>query len=168
MTSPGIRPAFSTWPDFNERLRDRVADLTEEQLAIIPGPGRWPLWASIGHLTCQRVFALCDVAGEPGAADSPFPNATFNCPGDDDLEHVWSSAQLVDALERSFLIIERALDTWTLESIDEVIRHPEWDGEREHTRGYTLSRSFAHDMWHIAELNEALSRAGLEQVDLWS
>jgi hypothetical protein len=168
MTSPGIRAAFSTWPDFNERLRKRVADLTEEQLAIVPGPGRWPLWASIGHLACQRVFAFCDVAGEPGAAESPFPNAAFNCPGDDDLEHVWSSGQLVDALERTFRIIENALDSWTIEAVAEVIHHPEWDGDREHTRGYTLSRSFAHDMSHMTELNESLGRAGLEQIDLWS
>ena len=168
MTSPGIRAAFSTWPDVNERLRKRVADLTEEQLAIVPAPGRWPLWASIGHLACQRVFSLCDVAGEPGAAESPFPNAAFDCPGDDDLEHVWSSAQLVDALERTFLIIDRALDTWTLESLGEVIRHPEWGGEREHTRGYSLERSHAHDIWHIAELNEALTAAGLEPIDLWN
>lgn len=166
MSSPGIRAAFSTWPDVNERLRKRVANLTEEQLAIIPGPGRWPLWASIGHLACQRVFGLCDVAGEPGAAESPFPNAGFDCPGDDDLEHVWSSAQLVDALERTFRIIDRALDTWTLEMLDEVIRHP--DGDHERTRGATLERSHAHDIWHIAELNEALTAAGLEPIDLWN
>jgi hypothetical protein len=165
---PGIRGAFSSWPDFNRRFRNRVADLTEEQLAIVPGPGRWPLWASIGHLACQRVFGLCDVAGEPGAAESPFPNAAFDCPGDDDLEHVWSSAQLVDALDRTFRIIDRALDTWTLESLDEVIRHPEWGGDREHPRGVTLQRSFAHDLWHMAEVNEALTRAGLEPIDLWS
>ncbi|HEX3264078.1 MAG TPA: DinB family protein, partial [Candidatus Limnocylindrales bacterium] len=68
MSSRGIRAAFSSWPDFNDRLRERVANLTEEQLAIVPEPGRWPLWATIGHLACQRVFGLCDVAGEPGAA----------------------------------------------------------------------------------------------------
>ena len=76
--------------------------------------------------------------------------------------------ELVDALERTFQIIHRALDTWTIESLGEVIRHPEWDGEREHTRGYTLSRSFAHDMWHIPELIEAPGSAGLDQIDLWS
>lgn len=167
-TRQGIRAAFSVWPDFNQRLRDRVAELTEEQLAIVPGPGRWPLWASIGHLACQRVFALCDVAGEPGEADSPFPNATYDCPGDDDLEHVWSSAQLVDALDRTFRMIDHALDTWTLEALDEVVLHPEWGGEREQPRGFTLQRSFAHDVWHLSELNEALTRAGLEPIDPWT
>ena len=167
MSSPGIRAAFSTWPELNERLVERVANLTEEQLAIVPGPDRWPLWASIGHLACQRVFGLCDVAGAPGAAESPFPNAAWSCPGDDDLEHVWSAEQLVDALRRTFGIINRALDTWTLESLDEVIRHPEWGGDHERTRGATLARSYAHDVWHTGELNESLTRAGLEPINLW-
>jgi hypothetical protein len=30
-----------------------------------------------------------------------------------------------------------------------------------------LARSFAHDVSHITELNEALGNAGLQQVDLW-
>ena len=63
-----IRPAFSKWPDYNRSLRDVVATLGDEQLATQPSPERWPLWASIGHLACQRVFWLCDFAGEPGAS----------------------------------------------------------------------------------------------------
>ena len=81
-----IRPAFSTWPRLNRRLRDVVAAMTDEQLALRPGPGRWPIWATVGHLACQRVFWLCDFAGAPGAATTPFTNAAYDCPGDDDLE----------------------------------------------------------------------------------
>ena len=170
MSSPGIRAAFSSWPDFNARLRERVANLTAEQLAIVPGPDRWPLWASIGHLACQRVFGLCDVAGAPGAAESPFPNAAWNCPGDDDLEHVWTSTQLVDALDRTFAIVDWCLENWTLEQLEEVVAHPEWDEHDRQpvSRGVSLQRCYAHDVWHVAELNEALGVLGLEQLDFWS
>ena len=58
MSDPIIRPAFSTWPTVNQRLRDTVAALTPEQLAMRPAPDRWPLWATVGHLACQRVFWL--------------------------------------------------------------------------------------------------------------
>lgn len=164
-----MRAAFPTWPDQNRRLRERVAALTEQQLAMQPSPDRWPLWASIGHLACQRVFGLCDVAGAPGAAESPFPNAAWNCPGDDDLEHVWTSAQLVDALDTTFSIVEWCLDNWTFEALEEVIEHPEWGDDREpRSRGFSLQRSYGHDVWHIAELNEALGVLGLEQLDFWS
>jgi uncharacterized damage-inducible protein DinB len=164
-----IRVAYPTWADTNRRLRDVVATLTAEQLATRPAPERWPMWATIGHLACQRVFWLCDFAGEPGAAESPFPNAGFDCPGDDDLETVWSADRLADALDRTFAIVDRALDTWTLESLDERIdRSVDWgDPGRVHSRGWLISRSYAHDIWHIGEVNEALATAGLPAIEIW-
>jgi hypothetical protein len=162
-----IRPAYPTWPAINERLRDGVVALTSAQLAIQPTPERWPLWATIGHLACQRVFWLCDVAGAPGAETTPFTNAAYDCPGDDDLEHVLDAVALAEALSSTFRIVEHCLDTWRLASLDDVIRHPEWPGHWEKTRGAVLQRVFAHDVSHISELNETLGRVGLAQIDLW-
>ena len=167
MNNLAIRPAYPSWPDYNRRLRTAVAALTDDQLAITPSPDCWPLWASIGHLACQRVFWLCDFAGEPGANTTPFTDAAHNCPGDDDLEHVLDAGALAAALDSSFRIVERCLDTWTLGMCSEVISHPEWDDSWTHTRGFVIQRVFAHDVSHIAELNEALGVAGLPQVDLW-
>lgn len=57
MDATPIRPAYSSWPAYNQRLRDAVAGLTAGQLAIAPSPDRWPLWATLGQVACQRVFA---------------------------------------------------------------------------------------------------------------
>jgi uncharacterized damage-inducible protein DinB len=162
-----IRPAYQMWPQYQQRLRDAIATMTEEQLAIQPAPERWPLWATVGHLACQRVFWLCVFAGEPGAETTPFPNSAFDCPGDDDLEHVWSADRLTGALDSTFRVVERCLDTWTLEMLGEEIRRPEWDASWVHTRGSVIQRVFSHDVWHTAEVNEALGNAGLPQIDLW-
>jgi uncharacterized damage-inducible protein DinB len=167
MASPSIRPAFGTWPANNRALRDVVAEVTPEQLALQPTPERWPLWATIGHLACQRVFWLCDFAGEPGAATTPFPNAGSNCPGDDDLEHVLGPKELAEALDSTFRIVEGCLDRWTLEMLDDEVSRVVWGPGRVHTRGWILQRVFAHDVYHTAEVNEALSRAGLAIVDIW-
>ena len=165
--SKTIRPAYQMWPRYQQRLRDAVASLTEEQLAIQPSPERWPLWATVGHLACQRVFWLCVFAGESGVETTPFPNSAFNCPGDDDLDHVWSADRLAGALDSTFRIVEGCLDAWTLEMLDEEIRRPEWDASWVHTRGSVIQRVFSHDVWHTAEVNEALGNAGLPQIDLW-
>ena len=167
MTGPIIRPAYSSWPAYNARLRDVVAGLTPEQLALRPTPERWPIWATIGHAACQRVFWLCDFAGEPGAETTRFTNAGSDCPGDDDLEHILGAADLVEALNSTFRIVQACLDRWTLDSLDEVISRPEWDESWVHTRGAVIQRVFSHDVWHTAELNETLGRAGLPLVDLW-
>ena len=36
-----------------------------------------------------------------------------------------------------------------------------------HSRGWVIQRVFSHDVWHTAELNESLGRAGLPQIDPW-
>ncbi len=167
MSIATIRPAYGKWPEYDRRLSDLVAELTAEQLAIRPSPQRWPMWATVGHLACQRVFWLCDFAGEPGAETTPFTNAAYDCPGDDDLENVLSAEQLVEALDSTFRIVESCLDRWTLGMLDEVLSRPEWDGTWVHTRGAVIQRVFAHDIYHSAELNETLGVAGLPQIDYW-
>jgi uncharacterized damage-inducible protein DinB len=162
-----IRAAYSMWPQYQRRLRDAVAELTDEQLGIEPSPDRWPLWATIGHTACQRVFWLCDFAGEPGAETTRFNDAGNDCPGDDDLEHVLSATELVEALDSTFRIVERCLDGWSLEMLEEELTRPEWGPDWVHTRGSVLQRVFSHDIWHIAQVSEALRAAGLPQIDLW-
>jgi hypothetical protein len=164
-----IRPAFTSWPGIQQRLRETVAGLTGAQLATPPpGPVRWPAWASIGHLACQRVFWLCDFAGEPGADTTRFTNAGFDCPGDDDLVNVLGASELVEALDSTFRIVERCLDSWMLASLSEEIRRPAFGPDWNHTRGAVIQRVFTHDVWHIAELNEALTISGVPPIDIWN
>jgi DinB superfamily len=167
MSTLTIRSAYGMWPQYHQRLRDVIAAMTDEQLAMQPSRERWPLWATVGHAACQRVFWLCDFAGEPGAETTPFANATYECPGDDDLEHVLSVDQLVRALDSTFRIVETCLDRWTVDMLAETLRRPEWDDTWVHTRGSVVQRVFSHDVYHCAELNDAFGAVGLPQIDLW-
>ncbi len=167
MSSPTLRVTYGFWAEFNSRLRNAVADLTEEQLAFKPSPAHWPIWAMVGHLACQRVFWLCDFAGEPGMEATPFPNASYHCPGDEDLENVWSAQQLVEALDSTFVIIEHCLDTWTIDMLDEVIRREDFGPDWVHTRGRVIQRGFMHDTFHTAEVWQALGMQGVPLPDLW-
>ena len=167
MTNLTLRSAYTSWPSLNARVRDRVAQLSEKRLATTPGPERWPLWATVGHQACQRVFWLCDFAGAPGAAETPFPNAAWSCPGDDDLEHVLTSKDLIAALDSTFTIIEWCLDSWTPEEVEEEVFHEDWPDSPRQTRAWALQRVFMHDVWHVAELNDALLRAGQDGIEMW-
>jgi uncharacterized damage-inducible protein DinB len=167
MADAAIRPAYAKWPDYQRALVVAVSGLGDEQLAARPGPERWPLWATVGHLACQRVFWLCDIAREPGAETTPFTNAAFDCPGDDDLEHVLDAEALANALETTFAIVETCLDPWTLGALAEEISHPEWPNFRVSTRGSIVQRVFAHDVYHCAEINEVLTALGVSPVELW-
>lgn len=140
--------------------------MTDEQLAIRPSPERWPVWATVGHLACQRVFWLCDFAGEPGADATPFTNSAYHCPGDEDLERVFGADELVAALDATFRIVDRCLDTWTLTSLGEVIRRDDFGKGWVHTRGSVLQRVFSHDAYHCGQLSQTLGIAGLQKVHI--
>lgn len=159
--------AYPTWGLLNRRLEEAVAPLDDKQLAQVIGPERWPLWAVVGHLACQRVFWLCDFAGEPGAATTPFTNAAWSCPGDEDLVNVLNAGQLTTALSTTFAIVECALDTWDVNSLDEVIDRSDLEEGWRHSRGFVLDRVHAHDLWHAAEASEILTALGLPSIDPW-
>lgn len=162
-----IRSAYSNWPRYNGAIRDVVAGLTDAQLAMRPSPERWPLWATVGHLACQRVSWLCGFAGEPGAESTPFPDALHRCPGDEYLDPSMDAGQLAAALDATFRIVEHVLDTWTIDILAEELRRTFGDDEWAYTRGSVIQRVFAHDISHAAEVNEALGRAGVPQIDFW-
>jgi len=174
MSSPPIRSAFSMWPQYQRRLRDVIGAMTEEQLAIRSlaqgpnsSPERWPIWATVGHMACQRVFWLCVFAGEPGADTTPFTDAGNYCPGDDDLDHPLDAGALVEALDSSFRIIDACLDRWTVDMLADEIRRPDLGANWVHTRGSVIQRVFSHDIYHCGELSQTLGVSGLPQIDLW-
>lgn len=163
-----IDAAFSEWTALNDLLIDVVGALTSAELARSIGPDRWPIWAVVGHAACQRVFWLCDFAGEPGAASTRFTEAAWNCPGDDDLDNVLGPEELVDALTSTFAIVSATLSGWTFESLEQQLQRPDWGGDWSHTRGAVIQRVHNHDVWHAAEVNEALTTHGHSGLDPWT
>lgn len=166
-SSPVIRPAYAGWTALNVALRAAVVGLSPEQLAQRPVPNHWPLWAIVGHLACQRVFWLCDFAAEPRPRPTLFPDAMWTCPGDEDLEHVLSGADLAAALDASFAVVDGVLDRWTMASLDEVIRRDWGDEPWIKSRGEVVARVLAHDTYHAAEASIALGLLGLPALDIW-
>jgi hypothetical protein len=167
MSGSSIGAAFSNWPRYNRSFRESVAGLSDEQLAASASPERWPLWAIVGHTACQRVFWLCDFAGEPGAETTPFTDAARNCPGDDDLEHVLDARRLGEALDSTFRIVDACLDRWTIEMLAEMIRRDDFGPDWVHSRGSVIQRVFAHDIYHMSEVSQLLGLQGLPPLDLW-
>lgn len=167
MSTPTIRPAYDMWPQYNRRLREVVAAMTNEQLAIRPSSDLWPIWATVGHTAGARVYWLCDVLGEPGAETTPFKDAGNDAGWEDDLDHPRSAQELAEALDSTFRLIARCLDRWTPEMLADTFDR-EFNGNRQaHTRGSILQRLFSHDAYHCGELSQTLGIHVLPQIDLW-
>jgi uncharacterized damage-inducible protein DinB len=161
-----IRPFYDMWPQYNRRLREVIADMTDEQLAIRPAPDRWPVWATVGHTAAGRVYWICHVVGEPGAETTPFTDPEWEG-WEDDLDHPRDAAELVEALDSSWRLIDGCLDRWTPEMLADQIRREYGGSVQVHSRSSILQRMFSHDAYHCGELSQTLGIHRLPQIDLW-
>jgi uncharacterized damage-inducible protein DinB len=161
-----VRRFYDRWPQYNRRLAEVIAPMTEEQLAIRPSPERWPIWATVGHTVSARVYWLCGVVGEPGAGQTPWPDP-INEGWEDDLDHPRSAAELVGAIDSTWAIVDHCLDRWTPEMLDEDVERVCGDGRQIHSRSSILQRLLTHEAYHCGELSQTLGIAGLAQIDLW-
>jgi uncharacterized damage-inducible protein DinB len=166
MSTSNLRPFYGMWPQYNRRLREIIAAMSDDQLALRPAPDRWPIWATVGHTAGTRVYWLCAVLGEPGADATPFDPAAEEG-WEDDLEHPRGAAELAGAVDTTFRIIEGCLDRWTPESLTENVERRYGEQVQIHTKGSILQRMFTHEAYHCGELSQTLGIAGLPQIDLW-
>ncbi len=141
--------------------------LSEEQLAIRPAPDLWPIWATVGHTAGTRTYWLCGVLGEPGADATPFTDPLSGAGWEDDLDHPRSAAELVVALDSTWAIVDRLLDRWTPEMLEETVERRYGDELQVHSRASILQRLLTHEAYHCGELSQTLGIHGLPQIDLW-
>ena len=165
--SRAIRPAYHMWPQYNRRMRDRLAAMTEEQLAIRPTPDALPIWAAMGHTAAMRVYWLCEVVGEPGADATPFWVDGSSIDWADDLQVPRAAGELAAAFDSTFAIVEQCLDRWTFDMLEDRIERHHASTVQVHTRASILQRLLTHEAWHAGELSQVLGIHGLEQLDLW-
>jgi uncharacterized damage-inducible protein DinB len=160
-----IRVFYGMWPQYDRRLREVVAAMSDDDLAIRPSPELWPIWATVGHTAGVRVYWLCTVLGEAGAEKTPFADGGDGW--EDDLDHPRSAAELVTALETTWAIIDHCLDHWTPAMLEEPVERMYGEQRQVHSRASILQRLFSHEAYHCGELSQTLGIAGLPQIDLW-
>jgi hypothetical protein len=166
MSPSPIRSAYDMWPQYQARLRTVIANMSPQDLSIRPSPDRLPIWATTAHVANVRVYWICDVIGEPGAEDTPFGGRDGDG-WEDHLDHPRGTAELVEALDSTWRIVDRCLDAWTVEMLADVFERPSGASVQRHTRGSIMQRLLTHEAYHCGELSQTLGIEGLPQIDLW-
>ena len=161
-----IRPFYADWPVYHRHIVDLVRGMSDHELGIRPAPERWPIWATVGHMAGVRVFWLCYVVGEPGVEATPWADPA-QAGWEEDLDRPRGADELALALTSTWAIIDRCLDRWTPETLEETVRVEGAGRVRLHTRQSILLRLLSHDAYHSGELSQTLGIAGLPQIDLW-
>lgn len=167
MQQPTVAQFYKGWDLVNDALIEALAPLSAEQLALPIGSPTWPIWASASHLAGTRVFWLCQIFKEPGAEATPF-NDPSGFGWEDDLTRPRSAEELVGALRSTWKIVERCLETWTVDSLDQVAYRTRGTEVRSHTRQSVLIRMLTHDSFHSGEISLALGSNGLGSLEPWT
>jgi uncharacterized damage-inducible protein DinB len=165
--SSSIAPLYEGWRFAQDRLVDRISELTPQQLQLQAAPHLWPIWAIAAHTAGVRPYWLCHIFKEPGAERTP-----FNDPGgegwEDDLTHPREASELVSALQSTWSIVDDCLNRWTPAMLQDEFRR-EIDGQTQiHTRQGVLLRLLTHDAYHIGEINQTLGMHGLKEIYIWT
>jgi len=158
---------YEGWQIYNERIVEVVRDLSAEDMQVRPAPDRWPIWATVGHTAGARVYWLCGVFGEPGAAATPFADPLSGIGWEDDLNSPRTTAELTEALESTWRVIATCLERWTPDLLFEQFEPQADKTTQVHTRQGVLMRLLSHDAYHCGELSQTLGIHDIPQIDLW-
>jgi uncharacterized damage-inducible protein DinB len=162
-----IRTFYDRWPQYNRRITEVIATMTDEQLALRPRPDQWPIWAIVGHMAGTRTYWLCGVLREPGAEATPFADPLSVEGWEDDLDRPRTASELVNALDSTFAIIDRVLDAWTPGMLAEEFERSYGDDRQLHSRTSVLQRMMTHEAYHSGEISQTLGAHGLPEIYIW-
>lgn len=151
---------YDNWRGYQDKLRDAVAPLTDEQLALQPAPRMWPLGQIVQHIisvragwfsgTLQDEDETMNAYMEWGQRDSPDRSA----------------AELARGLDETWAFIEARLRRWTPAECAQTFPD-EWEGQvTEVSRSWVIYHVLEHDLHHGSEVSLILGMHGLRGLDL--
>ena len=167
MGNESVGVFFEGWSKHNRRLVDAIGALTDEQLKLRAAPDKWPIWAIAAHTAGMRVYWLCGVFKESGAESAPLSDFVSGYGWEDDENTPRGSGELVTALESSWAIVARCLDSWTTSMLGEEYTREIGGKTQRHTRQSVLVRMITHDAYHSGEISQILGAHGLPEINLW-
>lgn len=159
-TQSTLDTIYDNWKTYNDKLRDAIAPLTDEQLRLQPAQGMWPLSQIAQHIigvragwfsgTLQDEDEAMTAYMEWGQYDSPWRNA----------------AELARGLDETWAFIDSRVRGWTPEEC--AMTFPdEVEGEvYDVSRSWVIYHVLEHDLHHGGEISLLLGMNKLAGPDI--
>lgn len=160
LTGSTLDVIYANWRTYQEKLRDCIAPLTDEQLLLQPAPHMWPLGQIVQHIVAVREGWFCaTLQDEDGTLNAYMDWGKRDSPA----RH---AAELVRGLDETWAFIESRLQRWTPDECTKTFPD-EWDGQvREVSRSWVIYHVMEHDLHHGGEVSLILGMSGLSTPDL--
>ena len=151
---------YENWRTYNDKLRDAIAPLTDEQLRLQPAPGMWPLGQILQHIVSVRAGWFSGTLQDDNEAMTAYMEwGQYDSPAR-------SAAELARGLDETWAFIESRLRRWTED--DRAVTFPdEWEGVVSHvSRSWVIYHVLEHDLHHGGEVSLILGMNRLPGPDI--
>lgn len=151
---------YENWRTYNEKLRNAIAKLTDDQLNLQPAPHMWPLQQVLQHIISVRAGWFCGTLQDEDAAMTAYMEwGQRESPAR-------TVAEIVRGLDETWAFIESRATRWTPEDCAATFPD-EYDGEVwQVSRSWVIYHVMEHDLHHGGEATNILTIHKLQGVDL--
>ena len=147
---------YKQWKEYQDHIKESVARLSAEQLALRAAPGLRSIGENTAHIAGCRAGWFTFVLGEDGG-DEVKAIADWDQPG----APARSAAELVQALDRTWQLMADCLERWTSEDMRQEFPD-DWDGVQvQLSRAWIVWHVLEHDLHHGGEVSLMLGMHGL-------
>jgi uncharacterized damage-inducible protein DinB len=151
---------YENWRGHQEKLRNCIEPLTDEQLLMQPAPRMWPLGQILQHIISVRAGWFSGTLQDDDEAMSEYMSW-----GQRD-SPARTAMELARGLDETWAFIETRLQRWTPDDCARTFPD-EWDGQVvEVSRSWVIYHVMEHDLHHGGEISLLLGMNGLRAIDL--
>ena len=148
------------WQSYQNHLREALAPLSAEQLALSAAPNLRSINELACHIIAVRAGWFHAVLDEGGEDFSAFPQ--WDLPDSPPR----SASELVSGLEATWQVMQEALARFTPADLQQSIQKERGGKSYTFTRGWVVWHVIEHDLHHGGEIAYSLGMYGLKAPDI--
>jgi len=157
---------YRGWDLYQKQLVTIIEPLTAEQLDLRAGPGLRSVREKMAHVIAVRArWLLLDLKEGAGEME---PYLGWDGWSEDGVRQelpARSAAELVSGLQATWSVLQRCLERWTTDDLNDVFP-PAYPGEESFTRQYVIWHLIEHDLHHGGEASIVLGAHGIPALAL--
>ena len=155
-----LKTFYDSWKNYQEHIKDSLAPLSAEQLALRAAPDLRSVGENALHIVGCRMFWFTEFLGEDGGEDLK-TYASWNeaalAPG----APVPGAAELVRGLDLTWHLMADCIARWSDTDMRQTFPD-DWDGEKvELSRAWVVWHVLEHDLHHGGEISLTLGMHGI-------
>jgi uncharacterized damage-inducible protein DinB len=153
---------YRSWKEYQDTLKQAIAPLTPEQLALRAAPGLRSVGEIVAHVISSRVHWFGGFLGEIGSmpgVESLLVRDVRDAP-------LRTADELVEGLDTSWRFVADLLSKWDSADMQHTFPFDSNGTHYDNSRSWVTWHILQHDLHHGGEISITLGMYGLEAPDV--